>query len=218
MLCEALLQPALVTLPLDPDQLANILFGQPAHPIPIDKDVYSKLTDNLQNKFVEDDGSGRQLARIVANQLTSRLWLGGGEHDAVHNVNTCLIVPLLGIDELATESCQNYEPMRDKGDLDSTMTLLSAKSASLRPDGVICSRDDHRLLMKWEEKPDSLKEAVADLKGIALLVPVLMSIFYYVWCPYWGIVWKACIGHQCWGCQTTALNVSCLSHQYQHVE
>ena len=130
MLCEAPLQPALATLPLDPDQLANILFAQPAHSIPIDKDVYSKLTDNLQNKFVVDDGSGRQLARIVANQLTSRLWLGGGEQDAVHNVNMCLIVPLLGIDELATESCQNFEPMRDKGDLDSTMTLLSAKKRS----------------------------------------------------------------------------------------
>lgn len=178
MLCEALLQPALGTLPPNPDQLADILFAQPAHPIPLDKDEYSKLTDNLQNKFVVDDGSGRQLARIVANQLTSRLWLGGGEQNAVHNVNMCLIVPLLGIDELATESCQNFESMRDKGDPDSTMTLLSAKSASLRPDGVIRSRDDHRLLMKWEEKPDSLKEAVADLKGIALLVPVLMSIFY----------------------------------------
>ena len=64
MLCEALLQPALVTLPLDPDQLANILFAQPAHPIPIDKDVYSKLRDNLQNKFVVDGGSGRQLADV----------------------------------------------------------------------------------------------------------------------------------------------------------
>ena len=81
--------------------------------------------------------------------------------------------PLKGFDGLAIQSCQGFEAMCDKGDPDSTMTLLSAKSASLRPDGVICSRDDHRLLMKWEERRDSLMQAVADLKGIALLVLTL---------------------------------------------
>ncbi len=66
--------------------------------------------------------------------------------------------------------------MRDKGDPDSTMTLLSEKSASLRPDGVIRSSDDRRLLMKWEEKADSLTAAVEDLRGNALFV------CYFVFC------------------------------------
>ena len=193
VLCEGLLQPPLLILPQTPDQLADILFAQPADPIPIDKDVYSTLTANYKKMFVVNDGSGTQLARIVANQITSKLWLGGGEQDAVHNVNMGLIVPLLGFDDLAIGSCQGFEAVRDKGDPDSTMTLLSAKGVSLRPDGVIRSRNDHRLLMKWEEKPVSLRDAVADLKGIALLVLVLISIFCYVWCPDWGIVWKACM-------------------------
>jgi hypothetical protein len=56
------------------------------------------------------------------------------------------------------------------------MTLLSEKSASLRPDGVIRSNDDRRLLMKWKEKAESLTEAVEDLRGAALLV------CFYVFC------------------------------------
>lgn len=60
--------------------------------------------------------------------------------------------------------------MRDKGDPDSTMTLLSGKSASLRPDGVIRSIDGRRMLMKWEEKADVLADAVEDLKGAVLFV------------------------------------------------
>ena len=62
-----------------------------------------------------------------------------------------------------------FLPRRDKGDPDSTMTLLSQKRASLRPDGVIHSNDGRRLLMKWEETADSLTQAVEDLRGAALL-------------------------------------------------
>ena len=173
MLCEALLQPALLILPQTPDQLADILFAQLAHLIPIDKGVYNNLAANSKQNFVVNDGSGTKLARLVSYQLTSELWLGGGKQDTVENVNVGLINPLKGFDGLAIQSCQGFEAMRDKGDPDSTMTVLSAKSASLRPDGVIRSKTDHRLLMEWEAKPDSLTEAVADLKGIALLVLTL---------------------------------------------
>lgn len=58
------------------------------------------------------------------------------------------------------------------------MTLLSSKTASLRPDGVIRSNDGRKLLMKWEEKADSLTEAVEDLKGDALLD----NVWFYVSC------------------------------------
>lgn len=88
----------------------------------------------------------------------------------MHNVNQGLIVPLQELDSLAPDSHQGFLPVRDKGDPDSTMTLLSDRSASLRPDGVIRSNDDCRLLMKWEEKADSLIGAVEDLRGAALLV------------------------------------------------
>jgi len=102
-------------------------------------------------------------------------WLGG-EQDTVHNVNSGLIVPLQEFDNLALESHQGFLPLRDKGAPDSMMTLLSSKSASLRPDGVIRSSDGRRLLMKWDEKAESLTEAVDDLKGDALLV------WFYVSC------------------------------------
>ena len=45
------------------------------------------------------------------------------------------------------------------------MTMLSGRSASLRVDGVIRRNDGRRLLMKWEEKADSLADAVDDLRG-----------------------------------------------------
>ena len=171
MQCESLLQPGLLALPQSPDQLATILFAQPTCHIPIQKDVFDSFGANstLRRMFVVDDGSAAKLARIVSTQLTFKLWLGG-EPDTMHNVNQGLIVPLQELDSLAPESHQGFLPVRDKGDPDSTMTLLSEKSASLRPDGVIRSNDDCRLLMKWEEKADSLIGAVEDLRGDALLV------------------------------------------------
>jgi len=171
MQCEGLLQSALLALPQSPDQLASMLFAQPACLIPIQKDVFDSFGANstLRRMFVVDDGSAAKLARIVSTQLTFKLWLGG-EPDTMHNVNLGLIVPLQELDILAPKSHQGFLPIRDKGDPDSTMTLLSEKSASLRPDGVIRSNDDRRLLMKWEEKADSLTGAVEDLRGAALLV------------------------------------------------
>ncbi len=171
MQCEVLLQPALLALPQSPDQLASMLFAQPACLIPIQKDVFDSFGANLtlRRMFVVDDSSAAKLARIVSTQLTFKLWLGG-EPDTMHNVNQGLIVPLQELDILAPNSHQGFLLIRDKGDPDSTMTLLSEKSASLRPDGVIRSNDDRRLLMKWEEKADSLKGAVEDLRGVALLV------------------------------------------------
>ena len=172
--CDGLLQPALLALPQTPDQLSSILFAQPAHPIPILKDAFDSL-GSLRRMFVVDDGSAAKLARLVSTQLTFTLWLGG-EQDTVHNVNSGLIVPLQEFDNLALESHQGFLPLRDKGAPDSMMTLLSSKSASLRPDGVIRSSDGRRLLMKWDEKAESLTEAVDDLKGDALLV------WFYVSC------------------------------------
>ncbi len=174
--CEGLLQPALLALPQNPDQLASILFAQPARHIPIQKDVFDSFGANssLRRMFVVDDSSAAKLARLVSTQLTFKLWLEG-EPGTVHNVNQGLIVPLQDLDSLAPESHQGFLPRRDKGDPDSTMTLLS-ESASLRPDGVIRSNDGRRLLMKWEETADSLTEAVEDLRGAALLV------CFYVFC------------------------------------
>ena len=128
VLCEGLLQPPLLTLP--PDQLADILFAQPADPIPIDKDVYSTLTANHKKMFDVNDGSGTQLASIVTNQITSKLWLGGLKQDAVHNVNMGLIVPLLGFDDLAIGSCQGFEAKRDKGDPDNLAVSKRCEPAS----------------------------------------------------------------------------------------
>ncbi len=85
----------------------------------------------------------------------------------MHNVNQGLIVFLQDLDSLASESHQGFLPRCDP---DHTVTLLSQKSASLRPDGVIRSNDGRRLLMKWEETADSLADAVEDLRGAALLV------------------------------------------------
>lgn len=169
--CEGLLQTALPTLPQSPDQLAQILFAPPPRLIPIQKDVFDSFGANsaLRKMFVVDDGSAAKLARIVSTQLTFTLWLGG-EPGTMHNVDLGLIVPLQELDLLAPQSHQGFLPLRDKGDPDSTMTLLSEKSASLRPDGVIRANDECRLLMKWEEKADSLRGAVEDLRGAALLV------------------------------------------------
>ncbi len=89
----------------------------------------------------------------------------------MNNVNQALINPLMELDKLAGASAQGFLPKQDKGDPDSTMTLLSQKSASLRPDGVIRSQDGRRLLMKWEEKAESLTDAVDDLKGADCPLP-----------------------------------------------
>ncbi len=166
--CEGLLQPALLALPQTADQLASILFAQPARLIPIQKDVFDSFGafSSLKRMFVVDDGSAVTLARLVSNQLSFRLWLEG-EAGTVHNVNQGLIVPLQDLDNLAFESQQGFLPRCDP---DSTVTLLSKRIASLRPDGVIRSNDGRRLLMKWEETADSLADAVEDLKGAALLV------------------------------------------------
>ena len=175
MQCKALLQPALLALPESPDQLARELFAQPARRIPIHKDVFDSSGGHstLRQMFVVDNGSAGALARIVSTQLTFRLWLGG-EPDTMSNVNQGLIVPLQALDSL-TPNCQGFLPVRETGDPDSIMTMLSAKTASLRPDGVIRSNDDRRLLMKWEEKADSLSGAVDDLRGAAL--PVCHDVF-----------------------------------------
>ena len=101
--------------------------------------------------------------------LSSRLSFGL-EASQTQCINQGLIVPLQELDILAPNSHQGFLLIRDKGDPDNTMTLLSEKSASLRPDGVIRSNDDRRLLMKWEEKANSLTGAVEDLRGVALLV------------------------------------------------
>ena len=189
--CEALLQPALLHLPDSPEQLAHELFAKPACRIPINKDVFDRLASHsaLREMFVVDDGSAGALARIVSTQLTFRLWLGG-EPDTMNNVNLGLIVPLQALDTLAL-SAQGFQPLRDKGDPNSTMTLLSEKSASLRPDGVIRSNDGHRLLMKWEEKADSLSEAVDDLRGAAL--PACYFVFCHVCHSYLhGTSWQVC--------------------------
>ena len=86
--CEKLLQPALLALPQSPDQLAAILFAQPACHIPIQKDVQESFGANstLRRMFVVDDGSAAKLARTVSTQLTSKLWLKG-EPDTMRNVN-----------------------------------------------------------------------------------------------------------------------------------
>lgn len=134
MQCEGLLQPPLLALLQSPDQLANILFAQPAHLIPIHKDVLECCGANsiLRRMFVVDSGSAAKLARIVSNQLIFHLWLGG-ELDTMHNSNQGLIVPLQEFDSLAFQSHHGFLPVRDKGDPDITITLLSEKSASLRP-------------------------------------------------------------------------------------
>ena len=56
---EGLMQPALLALPQSPDQLANILFAQPARLIPIHKDVFDAFGANmiLRRMFVVDNGS-----------------------------------------------------------------------------------------------------------------------------------------------------------------
>ncbi len=133
--CEGLLQPALLALPQTPDQLASILFAQPTCPIPILKDAFDSFGafSSLKRMFVVDDGSAAKLARHVSTQLTFTLWLEG-EQATVHNVNSGLIVPLQEFDSLAFESHQGFLPM---GDPDSAMPLLSKRTASLRPDGVI---------------------------------------------------------------------------------
>ena len=165
MQCEAMLQPALPALPPSADQLAAILFAQPAHAMPVHQDVFQSFGSSpVKQMFVVDDGSAVTLARIISTQLSFRLLLGG-EPDTAYNVNSSLITPLFHLDILANNLCQGFTPVRDKGDPDSTMNLLSGKSASLRPDGVIRSNDDRRLLMKWEEKADVLADAVEDLKG-----------------------------------------------------
>ena len=193
--CKKLLQPALLALPQSPDQLTAILFAQPARHIPIQKDVLDSFGANstLRRMFAVDNGSGAKLARIVSTQLTFKLWLKG-KPDTMHNVNQGLLVPLQELDSLAPESHQGFLPVRDKGDPYSTMTLLSGKSASLRPDGVIRSNDDRRLLMKWEEKAESLTGAVEDLRGDALLV--YLKVFCHL-CHsnFRGIAWQVCSMH-----------------------
>lgn len=71
-----------------------------------------------------DDGSGAQVARIAITQLTFKLWLGG-KPDTMHNANQGLAVCLQELDSLAPESHQGFLPVPDKGDPDSTITLLS---------------------------------------------------------------------------------------------
>ncbi|KAL0028085.1 hypothetical protein WJX77_005436 [Trebouxia sp. C0004] len=164
MHCEAMLQPTLPALPLSADQLEAILFAQPVHAMPVQQDVFQSFGSSpVKQMFVVEDGSAVTLARIISTQLTFRLLLGG-EPDTAYNVNSSLITLLFHLDNLANNSCQGFLPVRDKGDPDSSMTLLSGKSASLRPDGVIRSTDGRRLLMKWEEKADVLADAVEDLK------------------------------------------------------
>lgn len=168
--CEALLQATLPALPPSADQLAAILFARPPHPMPVHQDIFNSLDASaLRLLFVVDDGSAVTLARIISCQLAFTLGLGG-EPDTAQNVSSSLITPLLSLDGLASESSQGFLSVRDKGDPDSTVTLLSEKSASLRPDGVIRSTDGRRLLMKWEEKADDLAGAVEDLKGAVLSV------------------------------------------------
>ena len=79
MLCETLLQPALLALPQSPDQLATMLFAQPAHLIRIQKDVFDRFWANstLRRMLVANDGSAAKLIRIVSTQLTFKLWLEG---------------------------------------------------------------------------------------------------------------------------------------------
>lgn len=155
--------------------------------------------------FVVDDGSAAKLARTVSTQLTFKLWLKG-EPDTMHNVNQGLIVPLQELDSLASESHQGFLPVPDKGDPDSTMTLLSGKSASLCPDGVIRSNDDRRLLMKWEERAESLTGAVEDLRGDALLV--YLKVFHHLsHSNFHGIAWQVCSMHNGLGSCQMARNV-----------
>ena len=125
-----------------------------------------------------DDGSVT-LARIISTQLSFKL-LFGGEPDTAYNVSPGLITPFIHLDHLVSNSYQGFVPVRDKGDPDSTMTVLSEKSASLRPDNVIRSVDGRRLLMKWEEKADVLAE-------------VLSSLCYHVFCHVCGFVQGHCI-------------------------
>ncbi|DBB06276.1 TPA: hypothetical protein ACH3X1_011852 [Trebouxia sp. C0004] len=180
MQCEAMLQPTLPALPLSADQLEAILFAQPFHAMPVQQDVFQSFGSSpVKQMFVVDDGSAVTLARIISTQLTFRLLLGG-EPDTAYNVNSSLITPLFHLDNLANNSCQGFLPVRDKGDPDSTMTLLSGKSASLRPDGIIRSTDGRRLLMKWEEKADVLADAVEDLK----VKTAQWSKLYYGQLPY----------------------------------
>ena len=186
--CEGLLQPALQALPQRPDQLAEELFAEPAGLIPIHKDIFDSFGGHstLRRIYVVDDGSAAKLARLVSNQLTFQPW-----PDTMHNVNLGLIVPLQELDNLASESHQGFLPVRDKGDPDSTMTLQSDKSASLRPDGVTRSNDGRRLLMKWEERADSLIEALADLRGAA--VRVCFNKLCHICHGYlWGVAWRIC--------------------------
>ncbi len=107
--CEGLLQPALLALPQSVDQLACILFAQPARLIPIQKDVFDSFGGNLslRRMFVVDDGSAATLARLVSTQLAFKLWLEG-EPGTVHNVNQGLIVPLQDLDSLALESHRGF--------------------------------------------------------------------------------------------------------------
>ncbi|KAA6426295.1 MAG: hypothetical protein FRX49_03406 [Trebouxia sp. A1-2] len=180
MQCEAMLQPALPALPLSADQLAAILFARPVHATPVQQDVFQSFGSSpVKQMFVVDDGSAVTLARILSNQLTFKL-LFGGEADTAYNVNSSLIMPFFHLDSLANNSCQGFLPVRDKGDPDSTMPLLSGTSASLRSDGVIRSMDGHRLLLKWEEEADVLAAAVEDFK----VKTARWSKLYYGQLPY----------------------------------
>ena len=48
--CESLLQPGLLALPKSPDQLATILFAQPACHVPIQKDVMDSFGARLDSE------------------------------------------------------------------------------------------------------------------------------------------------------------------------
>lgn len=126
-----------------------------------------------------------QLSGIVSIAVTETpTW--GSKPCTAQAVSDIIIKLLQKLDNLLPSSQRiGLISLRDQGDADSLLTLLSSKGKSLRPDGQLRSKDGKRLLCKWEEKGlgHPLSDAMEDLcTKTAVWTPLYYGQLEYLLC------------------------------------
>ena len=155
--------------------------------LPLTRHAYGILQASghriLQN-FQIAEGALSVSVSFALMQLATPSW--GSEQITLCAVSEIVVNLLLAMDKLLSPSQRiGLILLRDQGDSDSLMTVLSHNGRSLRPDGQLRSKDGMRLICKWEEKGTAhrLSDAVEDLRAkTAVWSPLYYGPLEYLLC------------------------------------
>ena len=152
----ALLEPLLQQLP-PLDELETFLLQLLSTKLPLNPFAYQLVVTQdpqLAEHFSEGLVAQDQLQVKISLTILEDLCIGS-ESMVASAVDACMVRLLMLIDGLlpATSASHiGFHLERDQADTTSTMTILSLKGHSLRPDLVLRAEDQQRMVFKAEEK------------------------------------------------------------------